>query len=224
VLIAKVAAGAVVGALLAFAAGVATLAVGIPWLEVRGGSITTTIPRVAEWVGLLMVMGALWSTMGAIGLAVGHQAATIVGALVWVLFAEALVGAVAGDGVRKLLPASAGRAIAIQEPALLDPTTGAPALVLWTLAALCVGALHRKAPVSAALPDGRSRSRRSVLFAVPRGETATNGEQNGGRRDGMSRGRVRGCNSCADDRRLLAPFGCRSFPTVRRPRRSAGGR
>jgi hypothetical protein len=40
VLIAKVAAGAVVGALLAFAAGVATLAVGIPWPEVRGGSIT----------------------------------------------------------------------------------------------------------------------------------------------------------------------------------------
>lgn len=142
VLAAKVAAGAAVGALLALAAAAVTLAVGIPWLGARGGSIATSIPGVAEWVGLMVLMGAMWSVMGvAIGLAVRHHVAAIVGALVWVLFAEALVGAVAGNDVRKVLPASAGRAIGIDEPALLHPPAGVLALMLWTIAALCIGAL-----------------------------------------------------------------------------------
>jgi hypothetical protein len=85
-----------------------------------------------------MLVDALWSVLGVgIGLAVRHQVAAIVGSLVWVLVAEALVGAVAGTDIRSFLPAAGARAVVVDEPGLLDPAVGAVALIVW--AAVWIG-------------------------------------------------------------------------------------
>ena len=110
VLAAKLAAYALVGGLLALVAVVVTLAIAIPWLEARGFALPLD-DRALRVLGGAVVAAFLW---GALGAAVGglarNQVLALVGALVWILILENLLGAFV-DEVSPYLPGRASGSI-----------------------------------------------------------------------------------------------------------------
>jgi ABC-2 type transport system permease protein len=129
---------AVVYAVLAF--GVA-LAVGAVGLAAKGAHVTWSIGPLAAMGGSLVVASVLWAAIGVgVGVAVRHQVAAIVGALLWTLVGESAIDALLPD-VGGYLPGSAGSAIVGVDAAnLLAPGVAVAVLAGWTVLATVVGA------------------------------------------------------------------------------------
>ena len=102
-----------------FSAGLAAvslllvLAIAMPWLELEGSPLVLDRDA-ASLAGRIVLATMLWGALGVgIGAVVQSQTPALVGAVVWVLLAEALIGALLGlvelEGVADYLP---GRALA----------------------------------------------------------------------------------------------------------------
>jgi len=135
---AKTLAAAASGALCALLAGAVALVTGSAWLASQDLPVAVT-GAVAGWALGLVGVGAAWAVLGAgIGLLVRHQAAAMVGTLLWVTAGEALVGALLPD-VAPYLPAAAGRVLTSPWVDDLTPAAAAALLGAWAAAALVAG-------------------------------------------------------------------------------------
>ena len=134
------------GAAAAFALAATALAAGISvvWFA-AAGAITLTVDAAALAIlaTKAVAIGLAWSAVGlGVGLVVSHQVAAIVGAMMWLLVGENLVGVVApnvatylpGQATSALLQMSAGDAV------LVAPMVGGGLLALWATASLAAGA------------------------------------------------------------------------------------
>jgi ABC-type transport system involved in multi-copper enzyme maturation permease subunit len=132
-----VATAAVVYALAAF--GVA-LAVGAVGLAGKGAEVTWSTSVLASMAGNLVMASVLWAAIGVgVGLAVRHQVAAIVGALLWGMVGERALAAVIPD-LARYLPGAAGSAIVGVDAAnLLTPGIAVAVLVGWAALATAVG-------------------------------------------------------------------------------------
>jgi hypothetical protein len=136
VLVAKVIWIALFSAGLAVVGLVLALAIAIPWLELRESSLAVDGDTVAL-AGRIVLATMLWGGLGVgIGAVVQSQTPALVGAVIWILLAEALLGALLGlvdlEGVADYLP---GRALSAfdgtQEDAGLSRTTGGLVSLAW---------------------------------------------------------------------------------------------
>jgi ABC-2 type transport system permease protein len=132
-----IAATSAVFALVAMAFGVAVV---IAYLSTQGIPHAVAWGAIASMTGKVLVITALWSTIGvAVGAVVRHQVAAIVGALGWVLIAESLVSSIV-PGPARWLPGQAG-AIALG----IDPQTsailGAVVFAGWAAVAMTAAAV-----------------------------------------------------------------------------------
>ncbi len=136
VVAAKVATSAAAGVTLAAVAQGAMLSLAVFLIRAKGAEAIVGARDLAAMGGLLIAAG-LWTALGAaVGAVVRHQAAAVVGGLVWVLLMENLGAALLGDGGR-FLPGQAahGLAQASQAGPLLAPAAGAVVLVAYAVAA-----------------------------------------------------------------------------------------
>ena len=132
VLIAKQVWVVLLAALAFVAATLVALAVAVPWLTLRGSSFELDghVPGIS---GRGVLAAVLWGALGVgLGSVVQNQTAAVVGAVLWILPVEALVGGLLVvldvDGVRDYLPARALGAV--------DGTSGG--LSLWPAAAVAL--------------------------------------------------------------------------------------
>lgn len=141
VLGAKLIVMAAMGLLFAVVAGGVSLAIVVIGLSIKQIAISTSAGAMASWVASVGVTGVLWAMLGVgLGLAIKHQVASIVGALVWITIGEGLLSALVPK-LAKYLPASAGRAIHASDPALLGHIAGGFVLAAWMLVAIVSGAV-----------------------------------------------------------------------------------
>jgi hypothetical protein len=124
-------------ALIALAFGIAVV---IAYLFTQGISSTIAWGAIASLTGKVLVITALWSTIGvAVGVVIRHQVAAIVGTLGWLLIGESLVSSIV-PGPARWLPGQAG-VIAFG----IDPQTstilGAIVFAGWAVVATTVAAL-----------------------------------------------------------------------------------
>jgi ABC-2 type transport system permease protein len=140
VLGAKLVATAGGGVALSLAAMAITIAIGVPLLITKGVDVTWSTGALAEVAGRLVGATVLWTAVGVgLGLAVRHQVAAIVGALVWLLAAEGILSGLVPD-VAKYFPGAAGFAIVgINAADLLAPSLGAVLLGGYAVAAVAAG-------------------------------------------------------------------------------------
>jgi ABC-2 type transport system permease protein len=140
---AKLAAGALAGAVVAVAASLVTLAVGLPWLAARDVDVTAYGADVA-----LALLGSIAGTAvcGLLGVGLGsllrNQTAAITVTLVWVFTVEALL-VVFAPGVGRWLPGGAGSALSgasMAEGGLLPVWAAALVLAGYGLAFAAAGA------------------------------------------------------------------------------------
>lgn len=135
---AKALAAAAAGALCALLAGAVALTAGLLWLLSQGLPVTAS-DAVAGWALGLVFVGVAWAVLGAgVALLVRHQAAAMVGALLWVTAGETLVGALLPD-VAAYLPAAAGRVLTSAGGGDLTSAAAAAVLGAWAAAALAAG-------------------------------------------------------------------------------------
>ena len=120
VLAAKVIVIAATSAAFALVAMAFGLAVVIAYLSTQGIPYAVAWGAIASMTGKVLVITALWSTIGvAVGAVIRHQVAAIVGALGWLLIGESLVSSIV-PGPARWLPGQAG-VIALG----IDPQTSA---------------------------------------------------------------------------------------------------
>lgn len=149
VLVAKEINGLVVGVVLAAIGLAVVIAVAAPILS-RDGSPFVVDGAFFGRIGEIVLASALWGALGAgVGALVQHQAAALVGTIIWVLVAETLIEALlhwAGlQGVADVLPRHALDALAGHENGL-SPAVGAAvgALYVCGFAALAFLRLRRQ--------------------------------------------------------------------------------
>lgn len=121
------------------ALGVA-LAVGAVGLAGKGAEVTWSTGVLAATAGNLVLASVLWAAIGVgVGLAVRHQVAAIVGALLWGMVGERALAAVIPD-LARYLPGAAGSAIVgVDATNLLTPGIAVVVLVGWTALATVIG-------------------------------------------------------------------------------------
>lgn len=125
------------------------LAIGVPQLGSTGAAANVATPAMASLLGRVGLMSILWATLGvAIGLAVRHQAAAIVGSLVWIMFVEMLLES-AAEQVTKFLPVHATTALVAPpnvDDLVLGALPGGLMLAAWAAAWCVFGAIamHRR--------------------------------------------------------------------------------
>jgi len=141
VLGAKLVAVGAAGAVYAAAAMVVGVARAVIALEAKGGDVTWSVAALAHVGGNLIIASALWAAIGvAVGLAVRHQTAAIVGVFVWGIVVEGAVGAIL-PAVGKFLPDAASSAIVgVNAEDLLAPGPAVLVFAAWTVAAAIVAA------------------------------------------------------------------------------------
>ncbi len=131
---------AVVGLLLA-------LAIAIPWLELRDSSLELD-GDAASLAGRIVLATMLWGALGVgIGAVVQSQTPALVGAVIWILLVESLIGALLGlvdlDGLADYLP---GRALSsfdgTQEDGGLSKGMGGLVSLAWVTGLGAVGYLR----------------------------------------------------------------------------------
>jgi ABC-2 type transport system permease protein len=141
VLVAKLAATGAVAVVFATSAAALTLAIGLPWMAVKGIALDIAVGPLAVWFGKLLVIDLLFSAIGVgVGLAVRHQVAAIVGSLVMVTIVENLLGTLA-PAVARYLPTAATWSFAGIDGAFMSPLAGAVILTAWAVSAVGVGAV-----------------------------------------------------------------------------------
>jgi ABC-type transport system involved in multi-copper enzyme maturation permease subunit len=141
VLLAKLAVMAGAAVVFVLAAEAVAIGVGTALAIAKGATITLAVAPLAGSIAELLAVSVLWIGIGVgVGLAIRHQVAAAVGALVWLFVGEQLVGALV-PGVARYLPAHAANAVFAGDPALLAPLAGGLVLVAWTAAALLSGAV-----------------------------------------------------------------------------------
>jgi ABC-type transport system involved in multi-copper enzyme maturation permease subunit len=141
VLTAKVA--VMVGAAVVFVVVSVAVAIGLGAALVSAKGIEITVatgPLLAE-IGRILVVTMLWAAMGVgVGLVVKHQVAAAVGALIWLLAGENIVGAVF-SGIARYLPAHASYGVFGGQTGVLAPAAAGIVLAAWTAVALGAGAV-----------------------------------------------------------------------------------
>ena len=141
VLAAKLVSMACVAVIFSLAAASLTLAIGVPWLAAKGIVVDIAAGPLAVWLCRLLVIDLLFSAIGVgVGLAVRHQVAAIVGALVVVTFVEDLLGGLA-PLLAPYLPTAAAWSVAGLGNAILGPVAGALVLGAWATTAVASGAV-----------------------------------------------------------------------------------
>lgn len=136
VLYAKILAAAAGGLLLSAAALVLVYVVAIPWLLIGGDEIFLFEGGPLRAALATVAAAALWGALGVgLGAVVRSQVGAIVGALVWFLILESLVGALWRDGA-PYLPGAAIGALAGDSPELSSAAGAAVSLAY--AAAFCV--------------------------------------------------------------------------------------
>jgi ABC-2 type transport system permease protein len=143
VLLAKVIVGVAIALVFAVAAYAVALAIGVPRLASEGSAANVATITMLSLLGRVALMSILWATLGvAIGLAVRHQVAAIVGSLVWIMFVEMFLES-AAKHVAKFLPVHATTALVGPpnvDDIVLSALPGGLMLVAWAAAALAAGA------------------------------------------------------------------------------------
>jgi ABC-2 type transport system permease protein len=143
VLLAKVIVVAAIAVLFAVSAYAVGLAIGVPRLASEGSAANVATIAMLSLLGRVALMSILWATLGvAIGLAVRHQVAAIVGSLVWIMFVEMFLESAAGH-VAKFLPVHATTALVGPpnvDDIVLNALPGGLMLVGWAAAAIVAGA------------------------------------------------------------------------------------
>ena len=111
VVLAKLAASALAGFLVALAACALALAIGIAWLAAEGGSPSLGEDGGGEKLAGILAGSTLWAALG-VGVAalVRNQVAAIVGTLLWLFVVEPLIGTL-DDDVLDYLPNGAMAAL-----------------------------------------------------------------------------------------------------------------
>jgi len=141
VLLAKLVTTTAVVGLIVVAAEAVAIGLGLTLATAQGATITISAGSVAASIGTLLAVAVLWAGIGVgVGLIVTHQAAALVGAVIWLLLGEQLVGAV-WSGAARFLPAGAANGVFGSEPGLLAPLAAGSVLAGWTAASLATGAL-----------------------------------------------------------------------------------
>jgi ABC-2 type transport system permease protein len=138
-----VAAKLAMGAILGFALGAISAAVGLPvaylWFEAEGVAFPGGNEEVWLTLGGVVLYGVLFGTLGvAFGSLVRNQVVAIVSALILVLLIEQLLAQTA-DSVAKWLPGNAGAAIVRTPGEFLEPGAGAALLLAYALAIAVAG-------------------------------------------------------------------------------------
>ena len=127
VVLAKLAASTLVGAVAGLLSVAASVAVAVPWLRSAGVPVEVDGDVLGVAAGLV-VASALYGALGvSVGALVRSQTAAVTVVLVWLLAAEGIAGDVFGSGVGRWLPASAGRAVVAgaHTSGALDPSLAA---------------------------------------------------------------------------------------------------
>jgi ABC-2 type transport system permease protein len=118
VVIAKLAAASIAGAVMGVLSIAVSATIAVPWLLASGVEINAdgTALRVA---GGLVLSTALYGSLGvSIGALLRNQTAAVAAVLAWLLAVEGLIGDLLGrSGLLRWLPAAAGRALVQVEPA-----------------------------------------------------------------------------------------------------------
>lgn len=136
VLLAKEIWVALFSACLAVLGLVLVLAIAVPWLELRDSSLELDRDTLAL-AGRTVLVAMLWGGLGVgVGAVVQSQTPALVGAIIWILLAEALLGALLGlvdlEGVADYLP---GRALSAfdgtEEGAGLSKGVGGAVSLAW---------------------------------------------------------------------------------------------
>ena len=122
------------------AAATLTLAIAIPWIVVKGVALDIAVGPLAVWFGKLLLIDLLFATIGVgVGLAVRHQVAAIVGAIVMVTIVENLLGGLAPT-LAPYFPTAGVWSIAGFGGAFMSPAGGALVLAAWAVGAVGFGA------------------------------------------------------------------------------------
>lgn len=145
VIVAKVWASILIGAVFGLVAAAVAAGAGTAALQARGIAVLLDASDYALLIAGGGVAAALWAAIGVgVGAVVRNQVPALVGITAWLLFVEQiLVGDVAGVGdAGRLLPGTAGRAISGQNPdVLLAPGVALVLLALYAAAAALAGSL-----------------------------------------------------------------------------------
>ena len=122
------------------AAATLTLAIAIPWIVVKGVAIDIAVGPLAVWFGKLLLIDLFFSAIGVgVGLAVRHQVAAIVGAIVMVTIVENLLGGLAPT-LARYFPTAGVWSIAGFGGAFMSPAGGVLVLTAWAVGAVGLGA------------------------------------------------------------------------------------
>jgi ABC-2 type transport system permease protein len=124
-----------------FSAGLAVLglvlviAIAVPWLELKESSLELDRDALAL-AGRIVLATMLWGTLGVgIGAVVQSQTPALVGAIIWILLAEALIGALFGlvdlEGVADYLPGGALSSFDGTEDGGLSKSVGGAVSLAW---------------------------------------------------------------------------------------------
>jgi ABC-2 type transport system permease protein len=117
VLIAKLAAYSLTGAVMGLLSIAVSVAIAVPWLLAGGVDVTVDDRAVRVAVGLVLstsLYGALGVSIGAL---IRNQTAATTAVLVWMLAVEGLItDLVRRDDLMRWLPAAAGRALVVLDP------------------------------------------------------------------------------------------------------------
>lgn len=142
VVAAKVVAVATAGAVFALAAAAVASVFGLIWFAAHGITITVGWEALAILVARMIAVGVAWAVIGlGIGTLVSHQVAAIVGALIYLLVVEDLIGTLV-PGIAKFLPSNAADSVVglwSSDAALLAPVAGAAVLAGWLALAVAAG-------------------------------------------------------------------------------------
>lgn len=142
VALAKVIVVAAIALVFAVGAYVLALAIGVPRLASAGQPANIVSVAMASMLGRVALMSILWATLGvAVGLAVRHQVAAVVGSLVWIMFVESILESGA-ENVARFFPVHATTAL-MRPPdvdnVVLGALAGGSILAAWAVASF-VGA------------------------------------------------------------------------------------
>jgi len=141
VLWAKLVAVGAAAAVYAVAAMAVAVALAVIALRAKGADVTWSTMALAHVGGNLVVASVLWAAIGvAIGLAIRHQTAAIVGVFLWGLVVEGAVGAILPDIARYLPDAASSAIVGVNAENLLSPEMAVAVFAAWAAAASIVAA------------------------------------------------------------------------------------
>jgi ABC-2 type transport system permease protein len=116
------------------------VAVAIAYLSIQGIPSAVAWGAIASMTGKVLVITALWSTIGvAVGAVIRHQVAAIVGAMGWLLVVESLLSSIV-PGPARWLPGQAG-VIALGIDPQTSATLGAVVFAGWAAVAVTAAAI-----------------------------------------------------------------------------------